>query len=547
VNRRQFLRAVGFAGASAGLPAGTAVDPDGFRPGSDSPSTSTETPTPAGTPTATPTEAVATPTAGWEPLGRVAIHGATETVVTPDGGTAFVAVGEGFATVDLSDPGDPSVLRRVTDVSPPGTDRVMAGIQDVKYDDGELLVAGPANYHPDAFRGVVRYDVTDPAAPELLGAHETVFPVHNCYFADGYAYLTGNDDERNPLVVVDVTAPAELARWSVIDHDEGWADIEPGLRTLHDVWVQDGLAYLAYWDAGTWILDVSDPTDPAYVGHVSDHTVEDLRAKRGLAVHRERLEPPGNAHYVQPGDEGALMAVGKETWNSNAGLDGTTPGPDDPGGPSGIDLYDVADPSDPTRLATIDPPPTADPNIAGVWTTAHNLDLHGGYLYSSWYQGGVKVHDISDPADPEEVRYFRRPSAASFWTAQLAVPGEMVVASSRFDPPDVPAALYTFPDVSRASTTTGIENGTDVETSAGPPSSPSPSPSPTRASVSNSPSPTSSTGGMTPAAPDDTTDATTDRTDAGGPGFGPLAALAGLGVGAWRLLDGDPDDCDDGP
>jgi hypothetical protein len=447
-------------------------------------------------------------------------------VVTPDGRTAFAAVGEGFAAVDLSDPGDPAVLRRVTGVSPPGTDRVMAGIQDVKYDDGELLVAGPANYHPDAFRGVVRYDVTDPGAPELLGAHETVFPVHNCDFADGYAYLTGNDDERNPLVVVDVTALAELARWSVLDHDEGWADVEPGLRTLHDVWVQDGLAYLAYWDAGTWILDVSDPGDPAYVGHVSDHTVEDLRTRRDLGVHRERLEPPGNAHYVATDPGGTVMAVGKESWNSNAGLEGTTPGPDDPGGPSGVDLYDVANPADPTHLTTVDPPPTADPNFAGVWTTAHNVDLGERYLYSSWYQGGVKVHDIADPAEPAEVRYFRRVSETSFWTAQLAAPGETVVASSRFTPsnPDAPAALYVFRDVPReepaTATATGTATGTRETTT--PAGSRSRSRSPTQAGV-RSPSSASS--------PD-------DETVADGPGFGPAAALAGLGIGVWRLLGG---------
>ena len=533
MNRRQFLRTAGLTGTAAGVPAVAALN---RGPREDEQRTGTATSTPTGTPTATPTEAVATPTSGWEPTGRVAIEGATETVLGPDGRTAFVAVGDGFATVDLSDPAEPTVLRRVTDISPPDTDRVLAQIQDVKYDDGELLVVGPANSHPDAFRGVVRYDVTDPAAPEFLTAYETTFPVHNSYYEDGYAYLTGNDALRNPLVVVDVTGGTELSRWSVLDHDEGWGDLSPGLRTLHDVYVNDDLAYLACWDAGTWILDVADPANPSYVGRVGDHSIEDLEKRTGLEVNRERLEPPGNAHYVATDPDGSLMAVGKETWNSNAGLDATTPGPGDPGGPSGIDLYDVTDPSDPTHLATIDPPATADPNIAGVWTTAHNFDLDGRYLYSSWYQGGLKIHDVADPSDPEEVRYFRRTSETSFWTAQLATAGETVVASSRFDPPDLPAALYTFPDVPRE-TPTPTESKTAPETDRTAADSPTPSPA-TASSIS-------STDGS-PITTDTATDGTADRTDGDGPGFGPLAARAGFGVGVWRLLGSDLDESEDG-
>ena len=514
MNRRQFLRAAALAGPStAAVPAAG----HGPEPGdATGPRTETGTPDTTPTPTAspTPTEPAATPTTGWDPCGHVSVRGASETVLTPDGGTAFVATGDGFAAVDLSDPTSPEVLARETAISPPGADGVMADVFDVKYDDGRLLVAGPANYHPDAVRGVALFDVSDPADPALLGGYRVTFPVHNCYLDGELAYLTGNDGETNPLVVVDVPDATEAGRWSVVDRDERWRDVHLSLRTLHDVYVQDGYAYLAYWDAGTWILDVSDPADPAYVADIRERSVADLAKLDGLRAARESSEPPGNDHYVAPDPAGNLLAVGKESWNSNFGKEGTTPGPDDPGGPSGVALYDISDPADPVHRATIDPPPTADPNVNGVWTTAHNFELAAGRLYSSWYRGGVKVHDVSDPANPVELRRFRRSSTTSFWTAQAAVPGETVVATSHENPadPEDSGTVYAFPDAP-------LETPTPTATSTTAPAS---TDSTDRSGTTQRPpTPTATTG---------------SDTAADGPGFGPLAALAGLGLGAWRLV-----------
>ncbi|MFB6227235.1 MAG: hypothetical protein ABEH88_01405 [Halobacteriales archaeon] len=66
----------------------------------------------------------------------------------------------------------------------------------------------------------------------------------------------------------------------------------------------------------------------------------------------------------------------------------------------------------------------------GLWTTAHNFEIHGDRLYSSWYRAGVKIHDISDPGSPELLAWWLRPRETSFWTAQVGVPGEFFIASS---------------------------------------------------------------------------------------------------------------------
>jgi hypothetical protein len=459
------------------------------------------------------------------PLGERQV---AEAVTTPDGRYAFVATLSGFRVVDLADPDDPEAVASRDEILP---DRgPMANIKDVKYNRDRLLVAADRN---GAFMGVALFDVRDPTDPRLLGDYRTSYGVHNCDLHGDYAYLTTGTE----LEILDVRDDLQpVARWSVTDYDAEYEDVSAAFRNLHDVFVQDERAYLAYWDAGAWILDVSDPTDPRHVGHAVDHSLEELLAvDSGLEFF---YEPPGNAHYVQPSDDGSLLAVGREAWDVEGDDES-----DDTGGPAGITLWDTTDASVPERLATVDPPPVPegrDATYGGYWTTAHNFEIVGDYLYSSWYQGGVKVHDISDPATPEELAGWRDGEVTQFWTAQAGIPGEYFVATNYTDPSNgsEPTGLFVFPDPTDnpatvtpsgppvdVSTPTETPTPTETQTEA-PTETPSPTPSPT---ASPTPSPTAS-----PTA----TDAPTATSDASGPGFGPLAALAALGAGAWRVARG---------
>ncbi|PSQ42170.1 hypothetical protein BRD07_04035, partial [Halobacteriales archaeon QS_9_68_42] len=153
------------------------------------------------------------------------------------------------------------------------------------------------------------------------------------------------------------------------------------------------------------------------------------------------------------------------------------------------------------RLSRIEAPPTDDPTFAGAWTTAHNFDFVGDRLYSSWYRGGVRVHDVSDPTAPRELGHWRDSATTDFWTAQGA--GDHVVASSwrdfSRDSPEKGAAIYTFPAIEDAP-----------------------------------PTPTS-----TPTAATDETGTGTPTSEGDGPGFGAAAGAAGLGLAALarRLRD----------
>ncbi|GAB3420304.1 hypothetical protein GCM10027435_22690 [Haloparvum alkalitolerans] len=383
----------------------------------------------------------------YAPIGRLDLDAAYEAVVAEDGATAFVATGDGFVVVDLSDPADPRPVAERGNLLADRENGPLTRVWDLSVDGSDLLVAGPANPNRSV-NAAVRFDVSDPADPEQVAVAEVGFPVHNCALADGVGYLTGNDRDRNPLVVVDLredpgengsaTAGEELARWSVIDADPAWDDVRQTLRVVHDVSVTDGVATLAYWDAGTHLLDVSDPADPAYLGGVTPHEPGELAALSAHGVTVENSALPGNHHYAETDEAGDLLAVNAEAWAVETG-DGLR------GGPGGVHLYDRSDPGDLTRLATVEPLESPDPTGSGVWTTAHNFELRDDRLYTAWYEGGVTLHDVSDPAAPAELARWRDPAHASFWTARVGVPGEFFVAPSTSHRP-AQAALYTFPD-----------------------------------------------------------------------------------------------------
>ena len=448
----------------------------------------------------------------YEPLGFVDVPGATEAVVG-DEETVYVATGDGYATVDVSDPTAPRVLARRTGLRSDAENGPLVNVQDVKVAGETLVVAGPAHPRRNALSGFVVVDVSDPASPTERGFFETDYPIHNCDVADGRAYLTGNDGSRNPLVVVDVSDPldpVELGRWSLLDADDRWESVAANRRSLHDVTVHDGVAVCALWDAGTWLVDVADPTAMAALGSVAAPAPDRLDAGP-----RPAITPPGNHHYATR--SGDLLAVGKESFGVRVDEDGDGRSDTLVGGPSGVDLWDVSNLEAPERLSTIPPPVSDDSTLRGTWTTAHNLDIENETLYTSWYRGGVKRHDVSNPLTPTEESSWLAPDEASFWTARAVTTGFFVASSRGVE--DVPGRLYTFPDrpgEGPSGAALGSDDGTTDATATDTAS--------TRADRTD---------------PVDATD-TEDR-DTGpestvsAPGFGVGAGLAALGGGAWWL------------
>ena len=207
--------------------------------------------------------------------------------------------------------------------------------------------------------GIVILDTSNPGHPKPFSEYtETVTGgVHNAWTEGYHVYAT--DDATGSLRVLDIhdpKAPKEVARWQVE---------RPGGRALHDVIVQQGLAYLSYGYDGLVVLDVGagirggSPTNPKFVTQYKDFQGE-------FWTHTAWRYK----NYVIVGDE----------------LFPPSFGPDQPEFPYGyFHIIDVSDWNHPREVARYEIPHGG----------SHNVWMDGDILYVGYYQGGLRAIDLS--------------------------------------------------------------------------------------------------------------------------------------------------------
>ena len=232
----------------------------------------------------------------------------------------------GTHIVDITNPTDPTKVGFIADKAATRTNDVKVAHIETPHFDGEILVATNeacgTQFVPrltsngvsgNAGRGGFSiWDVTDPTNPHALKQNFLRDNgIHNTYiWQDGdNAYLIAVDDVAlDDVIVVDITKPQSpkvIARTGAPD----WPDLDyseiasPGVF-IHDVWVQDGIAYLSYWDAGLVLLDVSDPADPVFLGD-STYIVPDPLSGEA---------PEGNSHVAVPNAAGTRVLMGDEDF-----------------------------------------------------------------------------------------------------------------------------------------------------------------------------------------------------------------------------------------
>jgi hypothetical protein len=230
----------------------------------------------------------------------------------------------GIRIIDISDPENPTLAAFIKDKKGTRTNDVKAVSLNTSHWSGDVLVStnegcgislprlnsnGNANKVRAGRGGINIYDVTDPTKPHALV--QNFLPkengIHNTYIWEdgaGSAYLLAVDDVNlADVIIVDITDPAdpkEIARTGQADWPAGIAaEIDSPAVFLHDVWVQDGIAYLSYWDAGLVLLDVSDPANPVFLGD-STYPNPDLSG----------LPPEGNGRVAVPNADGSLVIFG---------------------------------------------------------------------------------------------------------------------------------------------------------------------------------------------------------------------------------------------
>ncbi len=268
--------------------------------------------------------------------------------------------GDGLHIVDLADPAAPRDLGHLPALYP----EVGEYYNDIKLaerEDGSLFALAASN-----IRGVVVMDVTAPEAPtEVLTfpeappeAEDPTVNVHSI-FVDGQRLYFTVFDGIEIYDITDPAAPVELGGY--------WL---PDLDTLggfvHDLYAEDGVAYLDYWNRGLVVVDASvDPADPTLVG------VFDAYDRR--TSHSNWVTTAGGRRVAIHGDE-----------DFDAHL----------------------------RVVDVDPDSATAFEEIGAYQTRPEVSIHnvmalGEEALVTYYQDGLRVLDLSDPTAPVETAHFQ--------------------------------------------------------------------------------------------------------------------------------------------
>jgi len=248
--------------------------------------------------------------------------------------------------------------------------------------------------------GIVFLDTSDPKNIKVLSEYTATVTggVHSAFIHTHYVYLT--DDATGSLRVIDFQDPKnpkEVARWQVETPNARTIETPQGAfsggRYLHDLYVKDGLAYLAYWRDGLVILDVGagikggSPEKPQLVSQYRFNHNE-LYGTGWLAgthaVYRYK-------NYVYCGDE-VFPAEFDLHSRERIPVRGM------------VHVIDVSDIQHPHKVAEY-PVPEAG---------SHNIWVLDDVLYMGYYNGGGRVLDVSGELRGDLYRQGRE--IARLWT-----------------------------------------------------------------------------------------------------------------------------------
>ena len=213
-------------------------------------------------------------------------------------------------------------------------------------------------------------DVTDGAAyPELSGAYDiAIHTIGNSHYALVAAFT---DDGVQIIDITDPASPSPVAH--VTDGaDYPKLDGARGIAT-HTIGNSHYALVAAFTDDGVQIIDITDPASPSAVAHVSDSsTYPKLDGASSITTHTI-----GEKHY-------ALVA---------ASID------------DGVQIIDITDPASPSPVAHVTD--GADyPELNGATAiTTHTIGNSHYALVAAYFDSGVQIIDITDPASPSPVAH----------------------------------------------------------------------------------------------------------------------------------------------
>ena len=235
---------------------------------------------------------------------------------------------------------------------------------DVKVaEDGRVAVfsrEGASNRR----NGIVIVDVEDPRNVEIITTYddELTGGVHNLFIYEDHVYAVNNGIRFDVINIEDPANPHRVGRF----------ELETPGHAIHDIWIVDGIAYTSNWGDGVVVIDVGggdrggSPANPVEISRFADI---------GGATHAAfPYQSPTGRFYIFMGDEiGAPPFDGQEQGRTPEFMSGF------------IHIVDFTDPENPEEVARYEVPEAG----------SHNLWIEDDKMYVAFYQGGLRVVDVS--------------------------------------------------------------------------------------------------------------------------------------------------------
>lgn len=281
-------------------------------------------------------------------------------------------------------------------------------VNDVKVsEDGRVAVItreGASNRK----NGFVILDIEDPYDVKITYEFndDMTGGVHNVFIYDNHVYAVNNGRKYDIINIEDPSNPFRVGRYELDTPGHG----------VHDVWVKDGLAYSSNWADGVHVVDVGgvkfneanrsklqfnpflamagqgSPGNPVKLGGKSDPNGHNHAAFPFISQSTDKF-------YIIAGDE----------WGNQFGMAG------------GFHFLDFTDPKNPKETAVYQVPEAG----------SHNHWVHGDTLLASYYQGGLRIVDISGElmgdiyAQGREIAFFMSSDPDGFMANRPNVWGTM--------------------------------------------------------------------------------------------------------------------------
>lgn len=236
-------------------------------------------------------------------------------------------------------------------------------VNDVKIsEDGRIAVIsreGASNRR----NGIVVLDVANPRDVQILSAYddELTGGVHNVFVYQDHVYAVNNGRRFDVINIADPRNPHRVSRFELDTPGHG----------IHDIWIVNGIAYTSNWSDGLVMIDVGNgrwggsPSNPVEITRFRD--------SRGNTHAAFPYQSPTGRFYVFMGDETGRRVPGGEREGAPSAMAGY------------FHVVDLTDPENPEEVARYDVPEAG----------SHNLWIEDDVLYAAYYNGGMRVVDIS--------------------------------------------------------------------------------------------------------------------------------------------------------